>query len=442
MLYSALMHLVAFVWRVRVKLRHSALMRSKGSNYRLDAPCSRARLSAFAQLPGPAIWIHAASLGEVKAAEDLMARLRKVFPHCKFALSTLTRTGFSELERISLAGKELLPLYLPIDLPRYLRPIVDAIAPQLLIVVEGDVWLNFLRLLAQRGCFVTIVSGKISMRSYRRLQWARRILPQYWKRIDLICTQSIDQMERLRALGAPLSKLKNTGNLKLDRNAPFVDEHFQRALLHQMCWKEGDIAIVIASTHANEEKLVLGALWPFFQVASHIHLIVAPRHPERFSQVAAEITREFGAVTRWSQRDCDSPKENGARCRLHLIDAIGHLSDCYRMAKLAIVGGSYISKIGGHNIFEPILVQTPVLFGPHMDQQRALVELALTHRAGRQVDLENLRVEVEELLVDESALLELKRGTLRAASSASGTLDRTWQVLETGGAFRKLGGRS
>ena len=438
-LYFVFLHLFAAGWWLRAQFRALVLGQSGRSTNRLKAPCAHARLRAFARLPGPTVWIHAASLGEVKAARDLLAQLQREFPHIKCALSTLTQTGYEELQRISAQRERLLPLYLPIDLPRYLRPLVGPIAPQVLIVVEGDVWLNFLRSVRSHGAFVTIVSGKVSARSARRLQWVRSCLTAYWSRIDLICAQSIDQMRRLLALGVPKTKLQDTGNLKLDQSPPNSDEEFQSALLRQMRWIPGDVAVLIASTHAPEELRLVRALWPLMQRFPHLHLVLAPRHPERFLRIAAQLEAAFGPITLWSKRhtrpfDVTQP----GRTQLHLIDALGHLSDCYRMAKLAIVGGSFVEGIGGHNLFESIHVHTPVLFGPYMAQQNELAALTLRHRAGLQIPLGDVQKTVERLLEDEEEVADLQRGCARAVESARGTLARTWLALECAGAFRRL----
>lgn len=399
------------------------------------APKDRQKIREFGALPGPLIWLHAVSLGEAKAARGLILLLEERFPEARFVLSTVTRTGGQELQSLCRSRANLIALYLPLDFPELVRPLVQALPPDLLLFVEGDIWLNFLRQVSSLGARIAVVSAKISTRSSRRLSWARAILPLYWSRIDLISAQSERQRILLQKLGCPVEKLRTGGNLKWDNAPPATDERFQSALLAQMGVARSAGVVVIASTHAGEEARLLEACRPIIRQFPDLHFLVAPRHPERFEEVAALLAK-FGPITRWSRRSAISGRER--RARLHLVDQMGHLIDCYRLGRVAIVGGSFLKGLKGHNILEPMQVGIPPLFGPFMENQTDAVDLAAAWRAGRQVSLRSLERELESLLKSNHLLGALRRGCERACAAAVGSLDQTLWELDKSGALQAL----
>lgn len=397
----------------------------------IQSPLFEQKLKDFSALDGSTVWIHAVSLGEAKAALGLINLLALHFPKAKFALSTSTETGFAEMSRIS-AGAKTLALYLPIDEMHLMRSLIDQISPKLALFVEGDIWLNFLKVLAQKKAFTAVVSAKISTRSFNRLRPFKAILSLYWDHLDLICTQSENTKAQLQQLNAPVDRLITTGNLKLSNELPSVDQDFFKALMHQIGSDQDASFIVLASTHPGEEQLLIKALVPLLRKYSHLHLIIVPRHPARCTALAKALGLEFGSATTHSK---GSFRPSNPSARLHLIEQSGHLTDCYRVAKLAIVGGSFIKGTGGHNIFEPMLVPTPPFFGPHMENQSELVALAVEFRAGQQSTPIELCHRIDEILSDESKLLALHSGCKQAVASARGSLKATWRALERRGAF-------
>lgn len=390
-------------------------------------------MQIFANQPGPLIWLHAVSLGEAKAATGLINRLQMHYPSARLVLTASTKTGGAVLQRMCKGCSNMLALYLPLDLPRYVRPLVSALRPNLVLFVEGDIWLHFLQQVCSFDAFVAVVSAKISTRSYRRLVQFRWCLATYWSCIDLVCAQSDRQMLRVENLGFPKAKLSVGGNIKLDNDPPPVDIEFSSALRSQMKCTGSDFIVVIASTHANEERFILQACQPMLKLFPQLHLLIAPRHPERFDSVA-ELLETFGPITRWSKRAQNTSRD----VRIHLVDQLGHLIDCYRLGRFAIVGGSFVEGIGGHNIFEPMQVGTPPLFGPFMESQRELFDLAIERGAGLMVTPDALSNAMHRLLTTDQALLRLQLGCKRACSEAHGALDRTWESLRTCGAFECL----
>ncbi len=437
-LYSVLVNAVALFWHARIFVKtrifkqavsKRVLMRSGVWNVAFEQ-----KLRAFQKLPGCAIWIHAVSLGEAQTALGLIELLSERLKFVKFALSSGTETGFAAMSSISSKNRAF-ALYLPFDLARLMRPLIEQIAPKVALFVEGDVWLNLLKELSKDEVFTAVVSAKISPRSMRRLFPFRALLPLYWDHLDLICAQSENLERQFKELNAPSERLITSGNLKLSNALPPLDRAFSDKLRDQIGCQGDESYIVLASTHEKEELLLISHLFPLLQKYPRLHLIIAPRHPNRCRALAKALSL-FGAVT--LSQPTRSPSAQCARAapaRLHLIEQTGHLTDCYRLAKLAIVGGSFVKGIGGHNIFEPMQAQVPPLFGPHMEGQIELTALALNCRAGVQISHLKLRHQIDQILSDDSELAALKVGCAQAVEGACGSLQATWQALEKRGAF-------
>lgn len=438
-LYSSLVNAVALFWRARIFVKTRIFNQAVSERaLRRSGIWDRAfeqKLRAFQKLPGRAIWIHAVSLGEAQTALGLIDLLSERLNLVKFALSSGTETGFAAMSAIGSKHRAL-ALYLPFDLTRLMRPLIEQIAPKIALFVEGDIWLNLLKELSKDEIFTAVVSAKISPLSMRRLHPFRALLPLYWDHLDLICAQSENLKQQLKRLNAPSERLIASGNLKLSNALPQLDRAFSDKLRDQIGCLGDEIFIVLASTHEKEELLLISNLFPLLQKYRRLHLIIAPRHPHRCRALAKALDPLFGAVT--LSHLTRSPSNRCARpgpARLHLIEQTGHLTDCYRLAKLAIVGGSFVKGIGGHNVFEPMQAQVPPLFGPHMEGQVELAALALKYRAGVQISHLKLRHQIDQILGDDSELAALRVGCAQAVKGASGSLQATWQALDMRGAF-------
>lgn len=348
----------------------------------------------------PVIWIHAVSVGEVKATQPLFEALntKEFF----FLITTTTATGQAEAKR-TLARADAFA-YLPIDFSWVVKKFVKIFNPKQFILVESDFWPNLLSELKKNKTVISLVSGKMSKRSQKRFGWVSRFSKRLFSLFDHICVQNEEYYQRFLPFVNP-SKLHITGNLKLDLKpvqVPKISGLSPRT-------------ITIGCTHEQEEALIIEALrggdWTIF---------LAPRHPERFEEVAQLLYKKQIPFTRWSQ----NPKG-----KLILVDAMGQLPICYTSSRLAILGGSFIEGIGGHNVLEPLLYQTPVLFGPHMENQREIAKIALSANAGMQICLPELRKTVEQFF--HSVLLEKKmcKGAAECLKAVGGATQRTVAVI-------------
>ena len=257
---------------------------------------------------------------------------------------------------------------LPVDLPWIIGPFVRRIQPDLFLMSETDYWPFLLRALKKVGCKTAVVSGKLSDRSYSRLR-KFPIAKWLYKNVDHFLLQTDRDMIRFKTLGIPGEKLMVTGNLKLSLTPrPLQDKVVLRKSL---ALSPEDRVITIGSTHEGEEKAILDRL-----DMPDMKILVVPRHPERFATVKKVVARYPNAI---------------------LVDKMGVLADCYQISEVAIVGGSFV-PIGGHDVLEPIKCKIPTLFGPHMEKQQSIVEVALASGYGRQTTLSTLSTDIKELL--------------------------------------------
>lgn len=346
------------------------------------------------------IWIHAVSVGEVKAAQPLFRALKKEFPLHSFLITTTTATGQAEAKR-SLSSADAFS-YAPVDFKWVVRLWMKKVRPEMYILLESDFWPNLLSELKKSGCKNILVSGKLSERSYRRFKWVSSFGKKLFSLFDLLCVQNEEHLNRFRFF-AP-KKLCQTGNLKLDIEPQCVDLDF---------WKQKlplGSAITVSCTHAPEEE------WLIDQIPGTIFL--APRHPERFEEVAQLLAKKQIPFIRWSQLD-----ERRGGERVILVDAMGQLPICYSLSRLAIVGGSFVPGIGGHNVLEPCLYGIPVLFGPYMHTQTEFSRRVQEARAGIQISVERVKETVEEILRNREK--EMRSRAVHLIESSRGSASRT-----------------
>lgn len=326
------------------------------------------RLGFFLPKPDrPVIWIHAVSVGEVKAADPLVNGLKNYY----LFITTTTATGQEEAKR-SLPHADCYA-YLPIDFTFVVKKFVKGLNPEHFILVETDFWPNLLKALKKNGTKISLVSGKMSERSLQRFQWVAPYSKRLFANFDHICVQNEEHFHNFSKFS---TRVEITGNLKLDlkpqKVARFLD-------------LKGP-TITISCTHAPEEELILDALnggpWT---------ILLAPRHPERFDEVSKILLNRNIAFGRWSKNEL-------GKCIL--VDAMGQLPICYAHSQLAILGGSFVNHIGGHNVLEPILYNTPVFFGPYMQKQLEFAKRVIDANAGKQLSIENLRNAVEQFFND------------------------------------------
>jgi 3-deoxy-D-manno-octulosonic-acid transferase len=317
----------------------------------------------------PVVWIHCVSVGETQAARPLVRGLRKRFPEHLIVISTTTLTG-QNLAREVFKGDVARVFYFPFDWRWSVRRTLKAINPDAVLIIETELWPGFLRECKQQQIPVALVNGRLSEQSFRRYRLIRSFMTRVLSSLTLAIMQTEADAERLRFLGMNAAKTLVAGNLKFDAGTLPKDDSSTRKFRERFNITDDSGLILAASTHTPEEVIILNGLR---EVMSRTHskarLVIAPRHPERFGEVAELITASGFS---WAQRTAP-PDASDGQAEVILLDSIGELDSVYPLAAIVFVGGS-IAKTGGHNILEPAALGTAVITGPNTYNFRSIVD--------------------------------------------------------------------
>ena len=386
-----------------------------------------------------AIWIHAVSVGEVLAAKPLVDGLKKRMPGRRVFVSTTTETG-QRLARERMQAADGI-FYFPLDWVVPVRKALRAIQPAAVIVMETEIWPNFLREARRMGVPVVFANARISERSFKRFEQWRFLVGEFYGRVlrdaELFLAQTADDASRLREMGAEEERVEITGNLKYDAEPPAIGA-FARWLEGEVRRQERWPVVVAGSVTEGEEEAVLAAYDIVQRKWRHALLVMAPRKPDRFD-AATEIAEAAGwHVVRRSQLKFEA----GAALTLNenadvlMLDSIGELAGVYSLADATFVGGS-LTKAGGHNILEPAWFGKPPVFGTSMENFREMADLFLGARAGIQVTSGPMLGNVWVQLIEDSATREKMSAAARAITernrgATSRSLDRIAALLGGG----------
>jgi 3-deoxy-D-manno-octulosonic-acid transferase len=322
------------------------------------------------------VWLHCVSVGEAQAARPLARALLEAYPRHALVVSTTTLTG-QRVAREVFAGQAALVFYFPFDWAWSVRRALRAVNPATVLVMETELWPRFFRECRARGVRVALVNGRISEKSFGRYRLIRPFIRRVLADLSLAAMQTEADAARLIALGLAPERARVTGNIKFDMEEA-AGQPLTEEMRRRFRFDKDRPLVVAASTHAPEERVVLEA----FKLAAaetqtaRPRLLIAPRHPERFAEVAAQI--EASGLS-WSRRS-DAPRESDATCDVLLLDSIGELRTVYTLAEVVFVGGS-IAPVGGHNVLEPALAARPVVTGAHTSNFKAIVSALLEQDA-------------------------------------------------------------
>ncbi len=371
----------------------------------------------------PIIWVHAVSVGEAQAAVPLLRRLQECYPHYQLLVTTTTPTGRDRVRQAM--GDRVVLRYIPYDVPSAIQRFVRQIRPQLLLIMETELWPNLLTLCQRRGIPVYLINVRLSARSaagYRRFaSITRRMLNQ----VAGIAAQGQADATRLLSLGADPDRLRITGSLKFDTQHPASLREQAEAL--RRLWGADRSVLIAASTHEGEESRLLDA---FAEIKKHIPsclLVLVPRHPERFAVVASLCQRRgvsiaLRSATPGEVHDVD----------VFIGDSMGELTLFYAASDVAFVGGSLV-PVGGHNMLEPAALGLPVIFGSQVFNFSRICALLLDSGAARQVeDQEQLTQVALELLTDANLRQHMGDRGRQAVERNRGALERVMRMLAGG----------
>jgi len=373
-------------------------------------PLSRTRLVAGTR----PLWIHAASVGEVRSAAHLVREFKQRWPSRKILLTTFTATG-NRLAR-EIGGADCV-LFLPLDFWWIVRRVLAKLDPSMLIVVETEIWPNLLREAHRKGIPTVLLSGRLSQGAFKRYARCAGFFRRVVGYFTVMGMQSAEDTHRMVQMGAEEARVSTVGSLKY-----FSGNGRGPALAMRPNAggeSQGTYLLVVGSSHRGEEQMLLEAFLSLRDRFPDLQMVLAPRHPERFNEVA-RLVQSLGLGF---ARKSDSNGRQSFEEEIMLLDTIGDLLGFYAIADIAFVGGSLVDA-GGHNLLEPAGYRKPILFGPYTTNYRSVA--AALKRKGAGVEVSG----VEDLIREITFLLDDPQKRMRMGDKAFEVAVADHQVLE------------
>ena len=390
----------------------------------------------------PRVWIHAVSVGEVQIALRFMRALREHRSALAFVLTTTTSTGHA-IAAQNLSADDVL-LYFPVDLPWIMTRVLDRLRPLALVLVEGELWPNLLRLARRRGVPIMLLNGRLSEHSCRNYRKVRLLVKKALECFDLFCMQGPEDARRLRELGAAPEKIRVMGSAKYDVTEPaHMDLGPVRALLLRAGFDADTRWLVGGSTWPGEETILLDLYKKLRTQDAKIRLALVPRHVERRPAVMAAIRKAGLSGAVWSElkaaqtatTSCSRADLSGialAKSDVLLVDTTGELKLFFALATVIFVGKS-LTAHGGQNVIEAAVFAKPIVIGPHTENFAAVIADFRSANALIQVpDASALERAVAQLWADDQAaqaygrraeqVVQAKAGAIRASAECLLTL--------------------
>jgi len=390
------------------RLRH-------GKEHRLRLP-ERRGISGKARPPGPLVWLHGASVGELISVLPLIERIRARDIDLLVTSGTVTSGGLAE-ERLPPG---VIHQFVPIDVPFYVRRFLDHWQPDLALFVESELWPNIMIEMSRRAVPMILVNARLSENSFRRWRHVPATIGDLLRRLDLCLARTPADAERLTKLGAP--HIVTTGDLKLDGPAPPADRDkflaLQRTLVDRL-------TIAAASTHEGEEAAMIETHARLRESAPDLLTVIVPRHPERGASIAASAQAAGLTVNVRSRGELPNVSTD-----IYVADTVGELGLIYRLAPIVFMGGSLI-KHGGQNPIEPAKLGAAILHGPHV-WNFAEIYAALDQARGAElvVDASKLTAAIAALMAQPEMRIRLAETAQTTVNALGGALERTLHSLE------------
>lgn len=373
------------------------------------------------------IWLHAVSVGEVGVCAQLIRALEPRLPNVKFLVSTTTTTGMGELQR--KLPSQVSKIYYPVDRRAWVTRALKSIRPEAVVLVEAEIWPNFLWLARAMRIPLFLVNARMSDRSYPRYKRFGFLFRPLFGTFAVVGAQNEGDAAKLRELGCRPEAVQVVGSLKFDTAKPEERRTLDvEGLLRKLGVSEGAPVLVAGSTHAGEEAMLGAMASRLRQRFPNLFLVLVPRHFERAREVGRELERlgvrfcfrtEIGEDTRHALGELD--------CLV--VNTTGELKFFYEQATLIFVGKSLSAK-GGQNPIEPGALGKPMVFGPHMENFRDVVRSFLAGDGAVQVpDAAGLESAVSSLLGDENRRRQLGRNALEVVRQNQGAVDRTVEMI-------------
>ena len=366
-------------------------------------------------LNGPCIWLHAASVGEVKSVANIAADLKAKY-NLPILVTTLTKAGQKAAQKINTFDCAVLA---PIDFYLAVKRFLKFYKPKMLIIVEADLWPNMIYASAKAGVKIGIINGRLSERSAKRYKILKPLMNLIISKISFICAQSDEIRKRYISLGASKNKVFACGNIKYDalnENPKRLDE--AKEIINKLGWQNSRI-LVCGSTHELEEKIIFSTA----KTLKDVKFILAPRHLERAKQI-----KEFLAKTNFKYAFLSTLDQAQPDTQILIADTMGLLGALYKVGTLAFVGGSVVKR-GGHNFLEAAILKKPVFFGKYYYNAPDVAKKLLKSGGGVLVNKTNFSKELKKYLSNEVLLNTSAQAALDNAISFKGATAKSLEVI-------------
>ena len=385
------------------------------------------------------IWVHAVSVGEVMAALPLLKKLKERYPSKGIILSTITDTGRKVARKGAPKGTTV--VYLPFDIPLILNAVIKRVRPEILIVIETELWPNIFRAFKKKGIPVVVLNGRISEHSFRGYKRISFFMKRALSHVDIFGMQDEVYAERIRSMGVESERVMVLGNFKFDTKPPSQIPEWSEKI-------KGPI-IVAGSTHKGEEEFITSVYSELKKDIPDFNLIIAPRHPERFTEVGDMLASKDMPFIKRSAfgnqpsapppspsplegegrggGESKSPEPQTFKGTIILLDSIGELSAIYGIADIAIIGKSF-RGYGGQNPLEPAYWGKPIVCGPHMENFPIIKDF-YTEGAAIEVNEEMLCPTLKELLMSPDKAKEIGSKAQQLYRKNTGAVERAIEVI-------------
>ncbi|MBI1345689.1 3-deoxy-D-manno-octulosonic acid transferase [bacterium] len=374
----------------------------------------------------PCVWFHAVSVGEVLQLQSLIAEFAQRHPHHEICITTTTSTGYD-------IAYQKFPQhtinYWPFDFTWAVRRALRTVQPELVVLVELEVWPNFLRIAQAEQVPVVIINGRLSANSYRGYSRLKPLLRPLLSTLTHVAVQSAEYAERFAAMGVPAEHLTITGNIKYDRVQSDRNNPKTAELRRAFGIGPDDLVFIAGSTQDPEEYLALDTYQALIDEFPQLRLILVPRHKERFEDVASLVHRRGLRLIRRSEMSQLSTL-NPQLSTVCLLDTLGELAACWGLADIAFVGGS-LTQRGGQNMLEPAGYGAAVLFGPNTWNFRDIVEQLLLRQAAVVIhDVDELCDTLRRVIVDPDECKRLGQTARDFVLTQQGATAKTLTVID------------
>lgn len=365
------------------------------------------------------LWVHAVSVGEVIAAIPLIKALKKMYPDLPMLVTNMTPTG---AERVRAAfGDEVHQVFLPYDMPDAVTRFLTTMNPVICVIMETEMWPNLLVACKRRHIPVCLTNARLSAKSAGGYDRIRPLAREMFANVDRISACSADDAKRYEDFGASAAQLAVTGNLKFD--LVLADGLMEQAAALRSRLGDKRFVWIAASTHEGEEEVILEAHKQLRAVNADALLILVPRHPDRFNQMAALAGKYFKTERRSANQIL------AADSGVYLGDTMGEMMLMYAASDVALVAGSLIPR-GGHNILEPAVLAKPVLTGPHVFNFADICSMFEKSDAMLKVaNADELAQQLIRLMQDQDERIALGDRALAVMDANRGALDRQLNII-------------